>query len=34
MISLSSPETVGELENLVRDLHDVYSVEVVVVGQV
>lgn len=30
-----APETVGsELENLVRDLHDVHSVEVVVVGQV
>ena len=29
------PETVGsELENLVRDLQDVHSVEVVVVGQV
>ena len=29
------PETVGsELENLVRDIHDVHSVEVVVVGQV
>ena len=30
-----APETVGsELENLVRDLHDIHSVEVVVVGQV
>ena len=30
-----APETVGsELEKLVRDLHDVYSVEFVVVGQV
>ena len=30
-----TPETVGsELENLVRDLHDLHSVEVVVVGQV
>ena len=30
-----APETVGsELENLVRDLHDLHSVEVVVVGQV
>ena len=30
-----APETVGsELENLVRDLHDVHSVEIVVVGQV
>jgi len=31
----TAPETVGsELEKLVRDLHDVYSVEFVVVGQV
>ena len=30
-----APEILGsELENLVRDLHDVHSVEVVVVGQV
>ena len=30
-----APETVGsELENLVRDLHDIHSVEVVKVGQV
>ena len=30
-----SPQTVGsELENLVRELHETYSVEFVVVGQV